>query len=89
MQEKELETLVAERWRMALTLTGVMLAIYLGFVLLVAYAKELMGRQIVPGLSLGILLGALVIVSAWVLNWIYTRWANTYYDERVRRLLGR
>ncbi len=89
MQEKELETLVAERWRMALTLTGVMLAIYLGFVLLVAYTKELMGSQIVPGLSFGILLGALVIVSAWVLNGIYTRWANTYYDEKVRQILRR
>jgi uncharacterized membrane protein (DUF485 family) len=89
MQEKELEALVAERWRMALTLTGAMLLIYLGFVLLVAYAKGLMGSQIVPGLSWGILLGALVIVSAWVLNWIYTRWANTYYDERVKRILGR
>uniref|UniRef100_A0A7C2C2S0 DUF485 domain-containing protein n=1 Tax=Thermus islandicus TaxID=540988 RepID=A0A7C2C2S0_9DEIN len=89
MQEKELEALVAERWRMALILTGAMLLIYLGFVLLVAYAKEFMGSQIVPGLSWGILLGALVIVSAWVLNWIYTRWANAYYDERVKRILGR
>ena len=89
MQEKELETLVAERWRMALTLTGVMLAIYLGFVLLVAYTKELMGSQIVPGLSFGILLGALVIVYDWVLNGIYTRWANTYYDEKVRQILRR
>ena len=26
------------------------------------------------------LLGALVIVAAWVLTWIYVRWANTHYD---------
>jgi uncharacterized membrane protein (DUF485 family) len=32
------------------------------------------------------LLGALVIVAAWVLTWIYVRWANTHYDASVDRL---
>ena len=54
--------------------------VYFGFVLLVAYDKPLLGRLIAPGLSLGILLGALVIVSAWVLTWVYVRWANRLYD---------
>lgn len=48
-----------------------MIVIYFGFVLLVAYDKPLLGQQIVPGLSWGILLGALVILSAWVLTFIY------------------
>ena len=48
-----------------------MIIIYFGFILLVAYDKPLLGTQIVPGLSWGILLGALVIVSAWVLTAIY------------------
>ena len=39
----------------------------------------------VPGLSLGILLGALVIVASWVLTWVYVRWANTHYDPRLAR----
>ena len=29
------------------------------------------------------LLGALVIVTAWVLMWIYVRWANTHYDTAI------
>ena len=37
----------------------------------------LLAVQLMPGLSLGILLGALVIVASWVLTWIYVRWANT------------
>ena len=37
-----------------------------------------------PGLSLGMLLGALVIVVAWVLTWIYVRWANTPLRRRAR-----
>ena len=43
---------------------------------------------LVPGLSLGILLGALVIVAAWVLIWIYVRWANTHYDAAVQLRAG-
>ncbi len=87
-KERELERLAAQRWRIALQLTGAMLAIYLGFILLVAYAKKAMGTQLLPGLSLGILLGALVIVSAWVLNAIYVRWANGVYDEAIRKIRG-
>lgn len=83
---KQLEALATQRWRIALQLTLAMMAIYFGFILLVAYAKGAMGTQLVPGLSLGILLGALVIVAAWVLNWIYVRWANREYDEAIRRL---
>ena len=62
---------------------------YFGFILLVAYNKPLLGRIVVPGLSLGILLGALVIVAAWVLIWIYVRWANTHYDAAIDALRGR
>jgi uncharacterized membrane protein (DUF485 family) len=56
--------------------------------MLVAYNKPLLARPIANGLSLGILLGALLIVSSWVLIWIYTRWANAYYDREVARLRG-
>ena len=63
---------------LSFVLSGVMLVIYLGFILLVAYDKPLLGRQIVPGLSWGILLGALVIVSAWVLTFIYVAVSNQH-----------
>ena len=78
-----LEAVSAARWRIALSLTIAMMAIYFGFILLVAFDKPLLGRVIAPGLSLGMLLGVLVIVSAWVLTWVYVRWANTHYDSRL------
>ncbi len=81
-------SLGAARWRVALTLTAAMMVLYFGFILLVAFAKPLLGRQLTPGLSLGILLGALVIVASWVLIWVYTRWANTHYDREVTRIRG-
>jgi len=88
MSHQELEALAAAQWRLALSLTAAMMAIYFGFVLLVAWDKPLLGRLLVPGLSLGTLLGALVIVSAWVLIFIYVRWANRHYDAAVRRIRG-
>ena len=61
----------AARSALPFILSVVMLLIYFGFILLVAFKRPLMGTAIVPGLSWGILLGALVIVSAWVLTLIY------------------
>jgi uncharacterized membrane protein (DUF485 family) len=75
------------RWRMALTLTGITVLLYFGFIALVAFGGALLAVQVMPGLSLGILLGALVIVASWMLTWIYVRWANTVYDPQVRALL--
>jgi uncharacterized membrane protein (DUF485 family) len=83
---KALNALAAERWRVSLILTGVMMFIYFGFILLIAFNKPLLGSLVFPGLSLGILLGALVIVSAWVLIFIYVRWANNSYDEQIANL---
>jgi uncharacterized membrane protein (DUF485 family) len=63
-----------------------MVGIYFGFIGLIAWNKPLLGTLLVPGLSLGIALGALVIVSCWVLTWIYVRWANEKYDPELERL---
>jgi uncharacterized membrane protein (DUF485 family) len=75
------------RWRIALSLTGATVLLYFGFIALVAFGRPLLAVQVTPGLSLGILLGALVIVTSWILTWLYVRWANTVYDPQVRALL--
>jgi len=59
---------------------------YFGFILLVAFNKPLLGTIVARGLSLGMLGGALVIVVAWALTWIYVRWANTHYDSSIKGL---
>jgi uncharacterized membrane protein (DUF485 family) len=84
----KLDALARARERVALTLTAGMVLLYFGFIGLIAYDKPLLGRQLVPGLSLGILLGALVIVASWLLTWVYVRWANRHYDAALDRLRG-
>jgi uncharacterized membrane protein (DUF485 family) len=86
MSEHRFRSLAETRWRIAVSLTAVMVAIYFGFILLIAYDKPLMGRLLTRGLSVGVLLGALVIVLSWVLTWIYVRWANTHYDAGLDEL---
>ncbi|ATB28064.1 hypothetical protein MEBOL_001509 [Melittangium boletus DSM 14713] len=82
----ELEALAASRWRVAAALTACTLVSYFGFILLVAFNKPLMGQQLVPGLSVGILLGALVILAAWGFTGIYVVWANNRYDRALEKL---
>jgi uncharacterized membrane protein (DUF485 family) len=81
-----LEAVAAARWRIAISLTIAMMVAYFGFILLVAFNKPLLATLVAPGLSLGMLLGALVIVVAWALTWIYISWANAHYDASVKGL---
>jgi uncharacterized membrane protein (DUF485 family) len=83
---KDLQELASARARIATILTLAMIVLYFGFVTLIAYNKPLMGKLIAPGLSVGILLGVLVIVGSWLLTWVYVRWANTHYDAAVGRI---
>ena len=85
-QLDELARVAAQRSRIALGLTAAMMVIYFGFILLVAFDKPLLGTLLTPGLSLGIALGAGVIVAAWTLTGIYVRWANEHYDGALARL---
>jgi uncharacterized membrane protein (DUF485 family) len=84
--DERLRALAARRWRIALTLTAVMIAIYFGFIALIAYDRPVLATLVAPGLTLGILLGALVIVASWLLTYGYVRWANTHYDVALREL---
>jgi uncharacterized membrane protein (DUF485 family) len=80
-----IHAIAAKRWGIALTLTVLMLAIYFGFILLVAFGKPLLSVVLTSGLTLGILLGALTIVACWILSLIYVAWANRNYDEAVAK----
>ncbi|BCM86638.1 DUF485 domain-containing protein [Methylobacterium indicum] len=87
------QQLVTERTRFGWVLSGAMLAIYLVFILLVAFAHGLMATKVGSGVtSLGIVLGLVVIVAAFVLTGIYVARANGRFDDLTRDLnreLGR
>ncbi len=76
----------AQRWRVAALLTTGMVLVYFGFIVLVAFQPQLLATLVSDGLSIGIVLGACVIVSAWVLTWLYISWANRVYDPALAAL---
>jgi uncharacterized membrane protein (DUF485 family) len=77
------------RGQLAWILSAVMLVLYYGFVLLVAFGQGFLARPLWDGatMTVGLPIGIGVILSAIVLTGIYVWRANTYFDELQRRLL--
>lgn len=75
--------LVAKRSRFANTLAITVLVIFYGFVLLVAFAPELIGRRLFDGsnLTFGVIAGLFQFVFFWVLTLVYVRRANGEFDD--------
>jgi uncharacterized membrane protein (DUF485 family) len=85
--EESIRVLARERWRVAITLSISVFLLYFSFLGLAAFAKDVMATQLVPGLSVGIVLGAFVIFGSWCTTFVYARWANTHFD-RTRAALS-
>lgn len=80
--------LTQSRNRLALILTVVMLVVYYGFILLIAFDKALLGQKIGSGaISLGIPLGLGVIFTAIAVTGIYVYRANGEFDRLNDELL--
>lgn len=86
LASEEFRSLVRKRMTVSLTLTFIMLAVYFGFILVIAFNKELLAVKIGDTLTIGLPIGIGIIVFAWLLTGVYTRWANSSYDKRVRSL---
>jgi uncharacterized membrane protein (DUF485 family) len=72
---------VAMRSRYGIIMSIISAAAYYGFILLVAFDKQLLATRIGSGvMTLGVPLGVGVIVLTIILTWIYVRRANTEFD---------
>lgn len=76
------QKLVRTRSRYGWTLTWIMMAVYYGFILLVAFNKELMGTRLGEGvMTWGMPIGLAVILFTIVITGVYVRRANSEFDE--------
>ncbi len=74
MDDEELARQARRRLLIGVVLTAIMIVTYFGFIAVVAFAKPTAGTLLLDNrVSVGILLGAAVIVLAPVLTWIYVR----------------
>jgi uncharacterized membrane protein (DUF485 family) len=89
-RDPDYQELVRRRSSYGWTLSLIMLVIYFGFILLVAYAPKFLGMRLGTGVTtIGIPIGLFVIVSAFVLTGIYVSKANSKYDALIRRIVER
>ncbi len=72
-----------KRSRFGWTLTALMLVVYYGFILLVAFGKPFLSRPIGEGLTttIGIPIGIGVIVFTVLITGLYVRRANREFDD--------
>ena len=88
-QDPNYQELVRRRSSLGWTLSLIMLIIYFGFILLVAYAPKFLGMPLGTGvMTIGIPIGLFVIVSAFLLTGIYVSKANSQYDPLIRKIVG-
>ena len=74
--------LKAKRSRFGWWLTAAMMVVYYGFILLVAFNKELLSQRLGAGvMTLGIPIGFGVIVFTVVITAIYVQRANKQFDD--------
>ena len=80
--------LLSKRKSFAWMLAAIMLVIYYGFILIVAFNKEFLGQPLSAGsiTTVGIPIGLGVIISAFVLTGIYVFRANSEFDRLTREI---
>jgi len=82
------QKLVSERRSLGLTLSIAMIVIYFGFILLVAFAPGFLGASLTGGVTtIGIVIGILVILSAFALTGFYVNRANGSYDVLTQQIV--
>ena len=81
--------LVEKRQRFAAILSLIMLVIYVGFILLIAFAPGWLGTLLHPGTSVtrGIPIGIGVIVISFVLTAVYVWRANGEFERLTNAVL--
>jgi uncharacterized membrane protein (DUF485 family) len=80
--------LISKRSAFAWVLSILVCIIYYGFILVVAFNRQLLGTPIAEGsiTTIGIPVGIFVIVSSFVLTGIYVWRANSTFDELTRQI---
>ncbi|MCK5854421.1 MAG: DUF485 domain-containing protein [Sulfurovaceae bacterium] len=82
------QELVSKRNSFAWRLSAVMLVAYYSFIMLIAFAPQILGMKLGGTvITLGIPLGIFIILLSFVLTGIYVRRANLEFDKLTKEVL--
>jgi cation/acetate symporter len=81
--------LVARRGRFAWTLAFVVLTMFYGFVMIVAFNPAALGQPVAEGskLTVGVAAELFMFIFFWVLTAVYVRRANTEFDALTQEVV--
>ena len=87
--DPKFQRLVARRGRFAWTLAFIVLGMFYGFVLVVAFKPARLGRPLVAGgmLTIGVAVELFMFIFFWVLTAVYVRRANGEFDEMTQEIV--
>ncbi len=87
-QNPKFQELVRKKSSLSWLLSFVMLAIYYGFILVIAFSPATLGQSLSGGVTtIGIPIGIMIILSVFVITGIYVRRANTEFDQLTREVV--
>jgi uncharacterized membrane protein (DUF485 family) len=85
------QALTQRRARMEWALTALIVAAFMGYTLLVAFAKDWLAQPLVAGgvTSIGIPIGLGLILFAILLTGFYVAYANRHFDRQMADIVAR
>ena len=88
-QNPKFQTLVDRRSRFAWTLSAIVLVVFYGFVMVVAFNPAALGASLTgtSQVTVGFAAGLTMFISFWLLTAYYVHRANTEFDALTRELL--
>lgn len=84
LNDPDLQKLVSQKNTISWILTVLELALYFGFIALIAFSKPFLATKISGAITIGIPIAVGTIILSWVFTGIYIRWANSKYDQMVK-----
>ncbi len=78
--------LVEKRSAFAWKMTIIMLVVYYAFILTIAFAPQVLGISMGGVTTIGIPVGIIIILFSFIMAGIYTRRANSEFDDLNKKL---
>lgn len=82
------QALVSERKSLGWTLAAITLIAYYGFIGIVAFAPGVIATRVAGNITIGIILGFLLILGSILLTGIYVMRANSRYDDLTTAIVN-
>jgi uncharacterized membrane protein (DUF485 family) len=88
LNDPDFKDLSSQKFTISIILTVLELALYFGFIGLIAFNKPFLAQKLSAGVAttIGIPIAVGTIVFSWVFTGIYIWWANTKYDVLVNKV---